>query len=165
MTPLAASPPRPRQSSWIPWALIGALLVVMGANALLIHFALDSWTGLVTDRAYDEGLAFNQTLAQAKAEAAQGWNVSVRVLPTEGGAELELTVSDRAGRALTDLDAETTWIRPIGSAARVERALANRGNGHYGGSIPLPSRGQWEIRVSLAHAEGSGHIARRVVLP
>ncbi|MBT3306984.1 MAG: nitrogen fixation protein FixH, partial [Alphaproteobacteria bacterium] len=35
---------------------------IFAVNAVLVFFALSSWPGLTTDKAYEEGIAYNRTL-------------------------------------------------------------------------------------------------------
>ena len=154
-----------KRSGWIPYALAAALLVVIAANAALIHFAFSSWTGLVSGHAYDEGLAFNRTLAEAKAEAALGWRLTVRVQPTDDGAELQMLATDRTGRPLTTLEGEAVWTRPLGSERVVESPLSSAGDGRYTAVTTLPQRGQWDVKIALRRGPESHHLIRRVTLP
>ena len=43
--------------------LLGLFLVVAAVNGLMIWYALSSWTGLVSDSAYEDGLGFDRVLA------------------------------------------------------------------------------------------------------
>jgi nitrogen fixation protein FixH len=161
--PLSGSPVR--RSSWIPYALMGGLLVVILVNAALVHFALSSWTGLATGHAYDEGLTYNRVLAEARAEAAQGWHVSMRVTGSAQDARLVVEATDRSGAPLSDLDGEAVWTRPLGQEETVETGLTPLGAGRYAANAALPARGQWELAVVLRRGTESRHLLGRVHLP
>ena len=50
--------------------LVGLLTlfgVVFAVNGVFVYFALDSWPGLATEAAYEQGLAHDQSLAEAAA--------------------------------------------------------------------------------------------------
>ena len=49
---------------WIPWTYAAGMLVVIAVNAVLITAALRSFPGLVVQRPYDRGIAYNEELRQ-----------------------------------------------------------------------------------------------------
>ena len=54
-------------------SLIAGFAVVIAVNAALIWFALGSFSGLSEAHAYQAGLAYNETLAAAKAQERLGF--------------------------------------------------------------------------------------------
>ena len=84
---------------WIPWAFVGGFGVVIAANVALILFSLGSWTGLETTDAYRKGLAYNDVLAAAEAQAARGWDHAIDY----GDGRLDVRLTDADGRELEGL--------------------------------------------------------------
>src|SRR5664279_301516 len=93
-----------------PWLFVGAMGLVILVNAAMIFFAVHSFTGLATQDPYDKGLAFNRTLAAARAQAGLGWQVDVAATASPADAAATVTLAaafrDGAGRALDGL-----WVR------------------------------------------------------
>ncbi|MGD9538695.1 MAG: FixH family protein [Alphaproteobacteria bacterium] len=144
----------PRRSRWIPWSFVGGFGVVIVANVILIVFALNSWSGLETDQAYVKGLAYNETIATARAQAKRGWQASVGFAPS-GPLSGELVVSfvDAEGEPVTGLAVTARLIRPTHEGFDRETPMAPRGAGRYVVPLDFPLAGQWQVRVE---AEGAG---------
>ena len=69
---------RTGRDTWIPWAFVGFFLVVFAVNGAMMTIAFKTWTGLDTENAYQEGLAYNDRLA----EVARGLSVDDLVAAT-----------------------------------------------------------------------------------
>ncbi len=134
---------------WIPWTFVGGFGVVFGANVALILFSLGSWTGLETTDAYRKGLAYNDVLAAAEAQAARGWSAQI----VYGDGRLEVRLSDADGRGLEGLAVTATFVRPTHEGDDVTVLLAAEGAGRYGVPVALPNAGNWDVRL---RAEGIG---------
>lgn len=166
-------PGRSRRPSgwWYPWLFVGAFLIVIAVNGVMIVLAVDSFAGLDTAHPYERGLDYNQTLAAARAQEEMGWQVSVEAVPGGGAAAgshpvaLEVRFLDRDGRALTGLAVQALLVRPTVEGHDVEVALAERGGGRYVAKTELPLPGQWDLRI-VARGEGtSWQSSRRILLP
>ena len=154
-----------RRSLWIPWALCGVFAVFLIANGTMVFFAARSWTGLETEQAYEKGLAYNDTLAAADAQAALGWQVAVEAGDAAPGeAWVEVSLADRQGHPIVASQVLARLVRPTHVGYDREAALTPVGAGRYRGTVELPLAGQWDLKVSVAHAGGVYRTTRRVVL-
>jgi nitrogen fixation protein FixH len=89
---------------WIPWTFVAGFLLVVAVNGVMIWFATTSWTGLVTDRAYERGLDYNRNLEAAAAMAALGWQAKlVAATRADGSREFTLEARDKEGAPLSGL--------------------------------------------------------------
>ncbi len=140
--------------------LVGFFLVVASVNAVFIYAGIRSWPGLVSEHSYEEGLAYNQTLAAVRANAAMGW--VARLDYRDGQATLTLT--DRDGRAVDGMQVEAVFTRPVGQTAEVAAALRSRGGGRYAAAVALPMPGQWEMAVTVDGARDRFHATERMVV-
>jgi len=154
-----------RRSLWIPWALGGIFAVFLIANSIMLYFAARSWTGLETEGAYEKGLAYNDTIAAAEAQAALGWQVAMDAGAAEAGeAWVEVSLLDRSGHPIA---ARVVWaqlVRPTHVGYDREAPLRDLGAGRYRGIVELPLSGQWDLRVRVEHAGGVYRTSRRVIL-
>ncbi len=143
--------------------LLGAFAVVSAVNGLMIWSALRSWTGLVSDSAYADGLGFDRVLAESRAEAALGWHD--RIDYDALTRRLTVTLADRAGRPLSGLQLGARWLRPTREGYDRDIALRETAPGRYEATVRPPLQGQWDVRVSVADARGPRfHAARRVLV-
>ena len=92
--------------------LLGAFIAVAAVNGLMIWYAESSWTGLVSDSAYEQGLGFDRMLAESRAEAALGWQGAIAY--DAGAGRLIVTLANQAGAPLTGLELSAQWLRPPG---------------------------------------------------
>lgn len=148
----AAGPPRGQPApsgAWIPWLFVAFFAVVLAANGTLVWLALGSWTGLVSDRAYEDGLAYNRNLEAARAQAELGWRSELSTrMDKDRSATVELTLRDAAGAPVEDAEVEATLERPTRAGEDVRVALAHRAGGVYRGTSGLPGPGLWTVHVA-----------------
>lgn len=166
MTSAFAQPTEPNaaRSRWIPWAFVVGMLTVVGANATLIYFAVQSWGGLVTDRAFERGIAYNRLIAAAAAEEALGWKADIALENAAKGQGPALVVALRKAdetpmtRAVVAVEAQ----RPLEAQKPVIISMRYIGDGRYAGAAEALRPGQWDIRVTVANEGTAAHFTRRV---
>ena len=135
-----------RRSRWIPWTFVGGFGVVVAVNAVLVVFAMTSWSGLETEQAYQKGLAYNETLAAVAEQEARGWNAKLSFAQTsERSGHLALLLADEGGAPVTGLEITARVVRPTVTGYDQIVALAPAGGGRYGVDLDLPLAGQWQV--------------------
>jgi nitrogen fixation protein FixH len=150
----------------VAWILAAFFAIVAAANGALIAYSLESFTGVTTENAYEKGLAYNQTLAQAKAEVGLGWQVGVDFsAPDRGHVRLAVTLHGRDGAALTGGVLTAHFIRPTSQGLDTDVALAETGAGRYEAQPMLPLPGVWDIVVTASHDGASYQTTRRIFVP
>ncbi len=153
-----------RSGHWIPWIFVGAFLVVFAVNAVMVWFALNTFTGVTTADHYEEGLRANERIDAARRQDALGWNVETefdRVQPER----VALVARDAEGRPLTGATASALAIRPTHEGKDFEVEFVETSAGRYVGATSFPLPGQWELRFDLQR-DGSRHrMIERVIVP
>jgi nitrogen fixation protein FixH len=142
--------------------LLGGFLVVAAVNGLMIWYALSSWTGLVSDSAYEDGLGFDRVLAQSRAEAALGWRGTIAYDAPSG--RLRVTLADRTGRPLSGLQVSAQWLRPTQEGFDRLVTLAEPSEGRYEAAVHLPLPGQWDVRITAREGGRDRFHAQKRVL-
>ena len=135
--------------------LIGFFGVVMAVNVAFVYFATTTFSGLEAPKAYRSGVAYNEALRAAAAQAALGWQPALRVDTEAPETAVSLTLSDANGLPLQGLAVSAHWRRPTRTEDDREMALAPDGPGRYAGAIALPGRGQWDL--SVVAEDGAGN--------
>ncbi len=150
---------------WIPFVFLAGFLVVLAANATLVIVALNSWSGLTTERSYAQGLDYNQTLAAARAQEALGWQAELTV-EAQGPrrAEVHFSLTDRHGRPVKVESVRARFVRPTQSGQDVDITLTTRGGTDYRGEAELPLPGLWDLHVLAIKGEERFGMTERVVL-
>lgn len=156
----------PRQKGWwIPWTFVGFFGVVLLANGIMAAVAFSTWTGLKTSSAYQDGLAYNETLAKRTIQADLGWRVAVAVeQPSEGRARIAVEISDRDGQPILADRVRALLVRPTHSGFDQEAALEIAGEGRYEAQLALLLAGQWDVRLTVSRGRDIFETHRRIMV-
>lgn len=130
--------------------VLGFFGLVIGANFAMVLLALDTFSGTVSDHAYQEGLAYNQRLAEAAEQQSRGWQGEL-VLTADG---LALTLHTHDGQPVAGLALEVALSRPATTAYDRRLPLVEAAPGDYVAQAELAA-GVW-----LAVVEGSDAAGR-----
>jgi len=139
-----------RSDRWIPWTFVGGMTLVVVVNAIMVWFALSTFTGTTVERSYERGRLYNQVIAEAERQARLGWRFS---LVWEAGADdrlsgrLVLVAIDAASAPLDRLGLEAVLLRPLERPAPITLSFAQVAPGRYVAPVAVPRPGQWEVRV------------------
>lgn len=152
---------QPRKSAWIPWVFVGSMLVVIIVNAVMVTYALKSYSGLAVEKPYERGVRYNEVLAVQRGQDALGWRVSVTVEP----GRLILRLADRDGYPLERTGITARLERPVGTEAPLPLAFTHRGAGMFVAPLAeLPHPGQWDVKAALRHGDDQYLLVHRIVV-
>jgi len=147
---------------WIPWLFVAFFGVIFLANGIFVYLALDSWTGLTSENAYEEGRTYDQQIAAGEAAENLGWRADVEYRPTDGGY-LEARLVDRTGAPLDGLEVTVEVGRPTHDDEDRGLGLEPRGGGRYVAPVALGA-GQWAVHLRAADQSVSYEIRRKVLV-
>jgi nitrogen fixation protein FixH len=134
--------------------LAGFFAAVIAVDVLMAVKAYATFPGEVTDRPYEEGLAFNRTLATRAQEKALGWQARVEVAPQDvGRSQIRLIVTDAAGEPVRRLKLKARLERPATESGRLEPRFTETRPGVYVASVP-DTPGAWDLSVTGTDSEG-----------
>ncbi len=151
----------PRKSNWIPWVFVGAMLIVIAVNAVMVTYALSSFSGLAVDKPYERGVRYNDVLAAQKGQDALGWRVSVNV----EGNQLVLRIQDRDGQPLDRLGITGHLERPVSNEATLPLGFTAMGDGRFVARLNTPHPGQWDVKAALRHGDDQYLLVQRIMVP
>lgn len=150
---------------WIPWTFAAGFLLVVAINGVMIWLAASTWTGLVTERAYDRGLEYNRNLEAAARMAQLGWQTRLTVATLADGArELRLEARDRTGEPLAGLLVEGKLERPVHEGADRELFLMPAGRGLYRAVLEDLPPGQWHAHLRLTRGNERFVVSERLIV-
>jgi nitrogen fixation protein FixH len=132
--------------------LLTVFAVVMAVNIVMVWFAVESNTGIVSENAYEEGLAYNKTLAEQAREAGLGWSVVRNV--ADFPVRLVYALSDERGMPLGGAWVRVKASRPVGQdeGSGFELELKEFTDGTYAAeNIAWPQKGQWELETTFVY--------------
>jgi nitrogen fixation protein FixH len=122
---------------------IGFFLVIVIVNAIFAYFALTSHSGVVTEQAFEKGLAYNETLEQAAEQEKTSLQESVMF---ENGA-LYWTIFDAEGKSIEGARVKARLIRPVKDGHDFEVSLKAGEAGVYSAALDAPMKGAWTAKL------------------
>lgn len=136
-----------------PAAILGVLAVTVAANVVLLVEAGDPGAAGIEPDYYRRAVAWDSTMAQEDRNAALGWRLAAELGPMgTGGSPLVVRLTGADGRPLAGARIEVEAIHNLAAAHPVRAALVATDDGAYATSLPLPRRGLWELRFTVARA-------------
>ena len=150
------------RSRYIPWLFVAGFAVVIGVNAVMITFAVTSFSGLYTPTPRDRGLHYNAIVDQKQTRDALGWRVEASWRPETNRLELHLV--DGAGQPLNGIQVRAELVRPVEKRLPLAVTLGGLGDGRFAGYIDLPERGNWDLDVFVERGPDRFAVTRRLFL-
>ncbi|MBL8551242.1 MAG: FixH family protein [Hyphomonadaceae bacterium] len=150
----ARSGPGPLRGVHVWSALAAFFLLVIAVNATFITLALRTFPGEDVRRSYLQGLHYNETLADRRAQAKLGWRASAILSTGASGPLVEVRIRDRDGAPLSDLELSGVLRRPATANADAQLAFVALGDGLYIAPAPSLAPGQWRLRAQARRRNG-----------
>lgn len=137
-----------RLKGWHVLAItVAFFVVVFGVNIGMAVLAVKTFSGVQTEKPYENGLAFNKEIANANAQNARHWSVTENLVrDADGGVTLKSMFKDDKGLAIGGLDITTTLKAPMDAKRDHVIMLSDRGAGLYDGKVQAPA-GQWDVET------------------
>jgi nitrogen fixation protein FixH len=149
-----------RRDRMIPWYFVLFFVVLAIIDGVFVSIAVRTHTGVVTENAYEKGLAYNRVVKAQAAQAALGWQGGVvfhRTGPRTG--EVALHVRDISDKPLKVESGVVRITRPTQAGMDFE-AVLNQGSA----VLVFPRSGLWELRVFATVAGKPYQVAKRIVV-
>jgi len=151
------SGPRP-SDKWIPWYIVLFFVFITCVLSVFTWVAVTTHTGTVTDDAYQKGLAYNDTIHKADAQAAFGYVPAL----ARAGDDIRFTLADAAGQAV-DLSQASIWLfRPVNARDDLRADMRIEAGAAVFSAAGLAA-GLWEVRVRAETPKGPYQYSKRMV--
>ncbi len=149
-----------KRDKWIPWYFVAFFVGLAIMDGIFVYLAKSTFTGVVTDQAYERGLKYNETVAAAEAQAELGW-VSSAVL--EGDGTFNFTLSDGSD-VMAGAEVTAEFTRPTQSGVDFELPLVGLQNGTYSVKVDFPLEGVWDVRVYVTWNQQQYQHSQRLIV-
>jgi nitrogen fixation protein FixH len=127
--------------------LIGFFSVIVAVNGVMAYVAVNTFSGMQTQRPYEAGLKFNHAIAKARVQQEQHWVVDTHVERAKSGeVSLSIALADQQGKAISDSQLDVQLVSPVDSRYDATFALQGDGAGRYRGLAQAPA-GQWDLVI------------------
>jgi nitrogen fixation protein FixH len=154
-----ADPPRPgfRFTGWHFLAVIVTFFaLVIATDSYFVVLAVKTFPGEVSATPYEDGLAFNRSLAQLHAQEKLGWRATAAA---ESGA-VAVELRDRADQPLRGLTVTGELQRPATESGRRTLSFQETRPGRYVAS-PGELTGAWDLTARAVGPRGVRFNAER----
>ncbi len=141
------------------FGLIAFFAIVLAADTYLIYKAVSTFGGLETEDAYRKGLAYNDRIAAANAQAKRGWRDRLDYLPQS--KRLRIALLDRDGVGVSGLNITASLGRPATNRFDRKLSFVQTGPGIYEAEVPAIESGWWTVRVQ---AKRGAHDRRDAII-
>jgi nitrogen fixation protein FixH len=147
----------------IPWYFVLFFVVLTCIYSFFMTIAHDTYPGVVTEKAYDKGLKYNDTIARAEQQEHLGWKgVIASDTTAKGEAHVVLTLTDAAAKPVTGAKVTLWFQRPVKEGMDEKAAMKEIAPGAYEATTALKAKGLWEVSAA-AEAEGkSFQVSKKV---
>jgi len=132
-------------------AFIGFFLVVFAVNGVMIYQAETTFGGLDTDDAYRKGLAYNERIAAAAAQAHLGWHDRLDYVAET--RRLRLSLTDAAGGGVSGLSVTAELQRPATDRFDQKLYLTQTGPDTYEADVSGLESGWWTVDLQASRGE------------
>lgn len=146
-----------RIKGWHVFAGVSAFFaVVIAVDATFTVIAFRTFPGQVSVTPYEDGLLYNQKLAQQRAQEALGWRAAAEAEP----GQVVVQFVDEEGLPLRGLRVQGQLKRPATETGRIALAFAEVAPGRY---VAPTGRidGAWDLTSEARDARGAVFAAER----
>ncbi|TAN40249.1 MAG: hypothetical protein EPN25_08380 [Nitrospirae bacterium] len=136
--------------------------IVLAAVAGTIIVGSRSFDGLVTEKPYEAGLAWDRT---RKEKEASGWDIALADEKLRQGENpLAVTVTDRSRQLLRDAAVGIKVSRP--NTVKLDRTYtaAEAAPGLYSAPVTFPVHGLWDLKITVSKDQKSVSFDKRIYI-
>jgi nitrogen fixation protein FixH len=136
--------------------MVAFFAVVIGFDAWFTVLAVKTYPGQVSVTPYEDGLLYNQRIAQLEAQAKLGWRAAAEAQP----GVVVLLVQDRDGAPVGGLSVKGKLERPATEAGRRTLSFQRTAPGRYEATTGVID-GAWDMTAEARDAQGRLFTAER----
>ena len=150
---MSTTVPRPRElrGRHVLMIVVGFFAVVVGLDIWFAVLAVQTFPGETSKTPYEDGLAYNHTLARRAREAALGWTITVAADTPRGVVEVRAT--DGRGRPIQGGVVQAVLGRPATDIGQIHATLRQAGPGVYRAQTGAAA-GAWNLKLQVRDASG-----------
>ena len=125
----------------ILFCFLGFFGVVAAVDAAFVYTAIRTHSGLVTEQAYEKGLAYNETLSKARSQP------QVRQTASYTNGVFRWTIADEKGNPVTGAKVDVSFFRPVKDGSDFKAGMTETAAGTYEIKPAFPLNGLWTAEL------------------
>lgn len=141
-----------KRDKWIPRYFILFFLVIAATDAVMVTLAVRTHTGVVTENAYEKGLAYNALLKEAQDQESLG--IHHKSVYENGTLSWRLTDAD--GQPVENAEVTVMFYRAARAGSDFGANMTDDGDGVYTLTPSLPAKGEWTARMKAVWKDKDG---------
>ena len=145
-----------KNDKWIPWYFVFFFLVVALVDGILVTISIRTQTGLVTERAYEKGLAYDKILDEAAAQE----NLGVVQKAEYKNGVLSWRMADKNGGVFGHAKVSAHFFRPTQGGYDFDMELEKTGDMLFEAQPRFPLPGAWTARLEAEWQDSHSQIMR-----
>lgn len=146
-------------------SMLGFFAIIIAVNGAFIAAAIGSFPGEDVRRSYLQGLRYNDTLAERRAQAALGWRATAAFGAEPGSASVEVNLRDGAGVPIEGARIEGALERPTAATFDHQLHFTPAGAGRYVARIDALEAGRWRLRARAERSDGARDFEAELTWP
>ncbi len=144
-----------------------ALAIFWGAifisNGIFVYYANTSWTGLTSQHAYDEGLAYNKTLAAKQKMLKLGWQGKISFdNKSLTKTVISINLKNKQNKIITGATLQAKLVRPTREGFDKTIPLKEVTKGVYSAETNLPLAGLWDVIIMAKYGDDTSFFQKRL---
>lgn len=144
-----------KRDQWIPWYFVLFFAFIVLVDGIMVWLAIQTHTGVVTDHAYEKGLAYNLLLEAEQKQELLGWQSDIQY---EAGI-LTVMLSDKHHRIIIPDVIKAQFTRPSQSKLDFDMRLNPQAT-----PVSFPAKGLWEVRIFATFNHQQYQHSKRLVI-
>ena len=150
-----------RDARYIPWLIVVFFVVITCVLSTFVYVAVTTYRGVVTEQAYEKGVAYNDVIARAEGQDKKGWLSSIKA----DGRRIVFTLRDQRHDVIKVDAVDLVMFRPTQDGMDRAYTMQAQANGSFAADVSdLPAIGIWEIRITAQTQQGEYQDSKRVVI-
>lgn len=134
------------------FALLGMNMAIVG---ITVYYATNDPSAAVESDYYQKAVDWDQTVAKRQASDLLGWTPQPRLVRSETGTHLRLTLTDRDGHAVHGAKVNAVVFHNARAATRFSIDLLEGEPGEYAAAVSADRPGSWHVDLAATRGEDS----------
>lgn len=151
--------PRP-SDRFIPYYFVIFFVALAGLLFWFVDIAVKTNTGVITENAYNKGLAYNKIISAADEQEKLGWKGEINL----NARRISFKLTDKSNNPISNAHVTAFFLRPTSSGHDKQIDLVPDYNGNYTADIDLELKGLWDVTILATYKENNYQKSKRLIV-